>query len=548
MNHFEYIQNKTQIQQSDVLNTILGALGRNGENANLGLDPIREIGSFADINIKKCADLRRRLSEYKPPLWSKSGLLTWWEMNRTMEFENHRLNLSQADRLGIPRPLATDDLPPQESQTHITDGLVTYGVDPVTRDRLDGPIRFSHQVKLKDHVNCIIISSSSHNFNLYESICKMLESAQELGYDFTQLATLFKLLINKYVPTLAEAVTHVTDYEEIFEFLLSAIDSQNAVDTIKAAIGKVVRRPGDPLKPIIQKLSCLTQELFSEQQYPVINKAKMKERVARKVCSLLPSYISREASKELERYKTSREGTVGLGGDQVTLDECMEFIVQLESKHNYKLKEVASANRDFVKAIIHTSVAKKADVKIHGTKSSRNDKRGRGRSRRSESPSRERSTSASSTGSTSSWASDRSGSGASESSKSRRSSLSSSGYPEGDGDAPTAEDIAAAAKKIEEMRSSREAQKKAWKRREKNPPKKQKEEKKKKDKADKAEQKKDKDNETAIRIGDGFFCLLCYGSCSPTGCKSFPQAKVQKTDCGTCHRGRHLPADHVKKN
>merc|ERR1711884_410870 len=118
----------------------------------------------------------------------------------------------------------------------------------------------------------------------------------------------------------------------------------------------------------------------------------------------------------------------------------------------------ASANRDFVKAIIHTSVAKKADVKIHGTKSSRNDKRGRGRS----SPSRERSTSASSTGSTSSWASDRSGSGASESSKSRRSSLSSSGYPEGDGDAPTAEDIAAAAKKIEEMRSSREAQKKVW--------------------------------------------------------------------------------------
>ena len=62
MNHFEYIQNKTQIQQSDVLNTILGALGRNGENANLGLDPIREIGSFADININTLAaavDLQR---------------------------------------------------------------------------------------------------------------------------------------------------------------------------------------------------------------------------------------------------------------------------------------------------------------------------------------------------------------------------------------------------------------------------------------------------------------------------------------------------------
>ena len=546
MNYIEYIQQKTQLQQSDVLNTILGALGRNGENADLGLDPIREIGSFADINIKKCADLRKRLSEYKPPLWSKSGLLTWWEMNRTMEFENHRLNLSQADRLGIPRPLATDDLPPQESQTHITDGLVTYGVDPVTRDRLERPIRFSHQVKMKDHVNCIIISSSSHNFNLYESVCKMLESAQDLGYDFTQLATLFKLLINKYVPTLAEAVTHITDHEEIFEFLLSAIDSQNSVETIKAAIGKVVRKPGDPLKPIIQKLSCLSQELFAEQQYPIINKVKMKERVARKVCSLLPSYISREASKELERYKTSREGTVGLGGDQVTLDECVEFIVQLESKHNYKLKEVASANKDFVRAIIHTSVAKKGDPKVHGTKSSRNDKRGRGRGRRSESPSRERSTSTSSTASASSWTSDKSGSRASESSRSRRSSLSSAGYPEGDGNTPTAEDIAAAAKRMEEMKSSREAQKKVWKRREKRSPKK--EENKKKDKAEKAEQKKDKDNETAVKVGDGFFCLLCYGACPPQGCKSFPEARVQKTDCGTCHRGRHHPSDHTRKN
>ena len=208
------------------------------------------------------------------------------------------------------------------------------------------------------------------------------------------------------------------------------------METIKAAIGKVVRKPGDPLKPIIQKLSCLSQELFAEQQYPIINKVKMKERVARKVCSLLPSYISREASKELERYKTSREGTVGLGGDQVTLDECVEFIVQLESKHNYKLKEVASANKDFVRAIIHTSVAKKGDPKVHGTKSSRNDKRGRGRGRRSESPSRERSTSTSSTASASSWTSDRSGSRASESSKSRRSSLSSGGYPEGDGNTP----------------------------------------------------------------------------------------------------------------
>ena len=107
-----------------------------------------------------------------------------------------------------------------------------------------------------------------------------------------------KYLKNSYQP----ALTYSRNLNELFEFLLSLVDTQTEITKIRTAIGKIVRKQDEPVSFVVLKLKSLTSSLLFMIE-PTATLNQVSKRSSHAAIDGLYSLVLDEARAQLTSWK-----------------------------------------------------------------------------------------------------------------------------------------------------------------------------------------------------------------------------------------------------
>ena len=165
-------------------------------------------------------------------------------------------NLAAAQML----PDLVDDSITNKSAIILND-YQTLGWNPMAKEYVI--IAFTKKPKLEDLAERIESCVHSQAINIPKSISNILTEGVERGFTAQNYTTVILQFIQKYIASsYISALTYCTNVEQLFDYLLTLIDTSSEIKKIRLALSSVSRGPKEPLAESALKVKALTSSLL----------------------------------------------------------------------------------------------------------------------------------------------------------------------------------------------------------------------------------------------------------------------------------------------
>ena len=165
-------------------------------------------------------------------------------------------NLAAAQML----PDLVDDSITNKSAIIVND-YQTLGWNPMAKEFVI--IAFTKKPKLEDLAERIESCVHSKAINIPKSISNILSEGIERGFTAQNYTTIILQFIQKYIASsYISALTYCTNVEQLFDYLLTLIDTSSEIKKIRLALSTVSRGPKEPLAEAALKVKALTSSLL----------------------------------------------------------------------------------------------------------------------------------------------------------------------------------------------------------------------------------------------------------------------------------------------
>ena len=143
----------------------------------------------------------------------------------------------------------------------IVNDYQTLGWNPMTKEFI--VIAYTKKPRLEDLAERIESCVHSQAINVPKSLSNILSEGVERGFTAQNYITVFLQFIQKYIASsYISALTYCTNVEQLFDYLLTLIDTSSEIKKIRLALSSVSRAPKEPLAEASLKVKALTSSLL----------------------------------------------------------------------------------------------------------------------------------------------------------------------------------------------------------------------------------------------------------------------------------------------
>ena len=374
MNSTSFIANEDINNHSTALLKVIEILKT--QFPQVGDIEIKSPTGYHDIQSQKRDKLWEKFNKYRLPTYTVSDFASLCEGYRMEQFQAHKLKVRAKERSledgGILQ--IEDTVSPAELKYIITEGMTTFGVDPVTRIKNDYPLRYVHHIRWKDFDTVLVKSPLSKVINLYSTVLNILEEAESRGLDHSQLGTLLTKFIEIYYPHLLNTVSTTKDIKIIFSTLLAGLDSSHDINKVQQAMGNFSRGKKMGISEAGLILANLQTELY-QLQNPKEKADKSRARAEKQVAKLITNFVEDSCKNEYNKFKQYKN----LRNEELSFRQTLDYLSQLETDPTHRLKTEKHFPKNMISITAHNNL-----VQAHGNQIGKEERRG-GRSRSNDS-------------------------------------------------------------------------------------------------------------------------------------------------------------------
>ena len=332
-------------------------------------------------------ELMDQYDQYQPPIWSRTAYEVYKaEQLRTL-LSNARQRNARRRLQGRQPDNADEDFYKQKKDYIVEENGSWYGFDFGANDfdRLN-PLEYPKVVKFEEHSPHFVEYYTDSNFlNLTQTLLNLLQYGRKRGFGYKQLAKILYQMVCVHFPEKKAGIVsfHQNDNaRDIFKVLVETLDPTVEDKNLEAAKNKIVRRPGDDISVISEKLQSINMQVVTLYR-PTLDLREKTAKAENITMSDLKNYITedlRTRYKAWLRVKLKEQRTL-------TLLERIRRIQQLEIDHPSLRPKTALTRKD----VEGVDMEKLVNVVSQKRKSQSSPGRSGGSRRTSQSPGRGRS-------------------------------------------------------------------------------------------------------------------------------------------------------------
>ena len=168
--------------------------------------------------------------------------------------------------------------------------------------------------------------------NIPKSIKNLMEEGIQRGFTEQAYTSLWLQFIKRYIENSYQAaLTYSRNLNELFEFLLSLVDTETEITKLRNAISKIQRKQEDPVSFAVLKMKSLTTSLLFMID-PSASLAEVTKRASRASIDALYTIISEEAKTHLTAWKRKCNEM----GRTTTLQDYLDAVSKIEQSKSCK--------------------------------------------------------------------------------------------------------------------------------------------------------------------------------------------------------------------
>ena len=254
---------------SQTLSTIVDILQSNPDHFRLTSDQKKllstgskhaKIGFRTQVEIFK-DQLLSMWNDYEQPDKSIQDVISDYNSTRMQILATHHQNevfhVAAARKMGTPYIHSPPPLIPDFDSCYKQVGDRFFSMSlingTVNREVLLNPINF----QLNDIQNQIVIDSHDKSLNVLETVRNILQYGSTVGMPKTKIAELLKNLIRRYDSDNYGVFNFINSPLEIFTTVIGLVSYSTRLESIKRAVSRITRKPGEPLEPSVKKYCSL---------------------------------------------------------------------------------------------------------------------------------------------------------------------------------------------------------------------------------------------------------------------------------------------------
>jgi uncharacterized membrane protein YgcG len=200
----------------------------------------------------------------------------------------------------------------------IVNDYQTLGWNPMTKEFI--VIAYTKKPKLEDLAERIESCVHSQAINVPKSLSNILSEGVERGFSAQNYITIFLQFIQKYIASsYISALTYCTNVEQLFDYLLTLIDTSSEIKKIRLALSSVSRQPKEPLAEATLKVKALTSSLLFMMN-PSSTLTEVDKRSNYAAQDSIYSFVSPKTRALLQNWKR----TANQMSKEITLQEFLE--------------------------------------------------------------------------------------------------------------------------------------------------------------------------------------------------------------------------------
>lgn len=194
----------------------------------------------------------------------------------------------------------------------------TMGWNPMSKEFI--VIAYTKKPKLEDLAERIESCVHSQAINVPKSLSNILSEGVERGFTAQNYTTIFLQFIQKYIAgSYISALTYGTNTEQLFDYLLTLIDTSSEIKKIRLALANVTRQPKEPLAEAVLKMKALTSSLLFMMN-PNSTLAEVDKRSNYAAQDSIYSFVSSKTRALLQNWKR----TANQMSKEISLQEFLE--------------------------------------------------------------------------------------------------------------------------------------------------------------------------------------------------------------------------------
>ena len=253
-------------------------------------------------------ELKARWRRIKYPLYEQSDIVklntTWHKHIQAVnsQRQNQRdFYLAQGNHQAAAQIANEPDLSMSERACIVKEDAKTVGWDPTANEYV--LVSSPHAPELEKLSEFVDQCMHSQATNIPKSISNLMEEGEARGFTEVAYTSLWLQFIKKYLKNSYQpALTYSRNLNELFEFLLSLVDTQTEITKIRTAIAKIVRKQEEPVSFSVLKLKSLTSSLLFMIE-PTATLNQVSKRSSRAAIDGLYSLVSDRARVQLTSWK-----------------------------------------------------------------------------------------------------------------------------------------------------------------------------------------------------------------------------------------------------
>ena len=226
----------------------------------------------------------------------------------------------------------------------IVNDYQTLGWNPMTKEFI--VIAYTKKPKLEDLAERIESCVHSQAINVLKSLSNILSEGVERGFTAQNYTTIFLQFIQKYIASsYISALTYCTNVEQLFDYLLTLIDTSSEIKKIRLALSSVSRQPKEPLAEASLKVKALTSSLLFMMN-PNSTLAEVDKRSNYAAQDSIYSFVSSKTRALLQNWKR----TANQMSKEISVQEFLEAANNFEILPGHAPTEVLSIPDRFSQA------------------------------------------------------------------------------------------------------------------------------------------------------------------------------------------------------
>ena len=253
-------------------------------------------------------ELKAKWRRIKYPLYEQSDIVklnsTWHKHIQAINLQRQNQRdfyMSQGNHQAAAQISTEPDNSMSERACIVKQESKTVGWDPTANEYVLVSTPYAPDLeKLSEFVDQCMHSQAT---NIPKSISNLMEEGEARGFTEVAYTSLWLQFIKKYLKNSYQpALTYSRNLNELFEFLLSLVDTQTEITKIRTAIAKIVRKQDEPVSFSVLKLKSLTSSLMFMIE-PTATLFEVSKRSSRAAIDGLYSLVSDAARVQLTSWK-----------------------------------------------------------------------------------------------------------------------------------------------------------------------------------------------------------------------------------------------------